>query len=26
VPVAKWRPRYSDYAHLERLVESEVEW
>ena len=26
VPVAKWRPRYSDYAHLERLIESEAEW
>jgi ATP-dependent helicase/nuclease subunit B len=26
VPIAKWRPRYSDYAHLERLVESEDEW
>ncbi len=26
VPVAKWRPRYSDYAHLERLTESEDEW
>ena len=26
VPVAKWRPRFSDYAHLERLVESEAEW
>jgi ATP-dependent helicase/nuclease subunit B len=25
VPVAKWRPRYSDYAHLERLTESETE-
>jgi hypothetical protein len=25
VPVAKWRPRYSDYAHLERLTESEDE-
>jgi ATP-dependent helicase/nuclease subunit B len=25
VPVAKWRPRYSDYAHLERLPESEAE-
>jgi ATP-dependent helicase/nuclease subunit B len=24
VPVAKWRPRYSDYAHLERLTESET--
>jgi ATP-dependent helicase/nuclease subunit B len=26
VPIAKWRPRYSDYAHLERLTESEDEW
>jgi len=26
VPVTKWRPRYSDYAHLERLSESEDEW
>jgi ATP-dependent helicase/nuclease subunit B len=26
VPVAKWRPRYSDYAHLERLTEVEDEW
>lgn len=26
VPVAKWRPRYSDYAHLERLTEIEDEW
>ena len=26
VPVAKWQPRYSDYAHLERLIESEAEW
>lgn len=25
VPVAKWRPRYSDYTHLERLTESEDE-
>jgi ATP-dependent helicase/nuclease subunit B len=25
VPIAKWRPRYSDYTHLERLVENEVE-
>jgi ATP-dependent helicase/nuclease subunit B len=25
VPIAKWRPRYSDYAHLERLLESEAE-
>jgi len=25
VPVAKWRPRYSDYTHIERLPESEVE-
>jgi ATP-dependent helicase/nuclease subunit B len=25
VPVAKWRPRFSDYTHLERLSESEVE-
>jgi ATP-dependent helicase/nuclease subunit B len=25
VPVAKWRPRYSDYAHLERLTEGEAE-
>ncbi|HTW52166.1 MAG TPA: PD-(D/E)XK nuclease family protein, partial [Stellaceae bacterium] len=25
VPVAKWKPRYSDYAHLERLTESEDE-
>jgi ATP-dependent helicase/nuclease subunit B len=26
-PVQKWRPRYSDYAHLERLGESdEDEW
>ena len=25
VPVAKWRPRYSDYTHLERLSESEDE-
>jgi ATP-dependent helicase/nuclease subunit B len=25
VPVAKWRPRFSDYAHLERLGESEAE-
>jgi ATP-dependent helicase/nuclease subunit B len=24
VPVAKWQPRYSDYAHLERLDESEA--
>jgi ATP-dependent helicase/nuclease subunit B len=26
VPIAKWRPRYSDYAHLERLAETENEW
>ncbi len=26
VPIARWRPRYSDYAHLERLTESEDEW
>ncbi|HWB49163.1 MAG TPA: double-strand break repair protein AddB [Stellaceae bacterium] len=26
VPIEKWRPRYSDYAHLERLIESETEW
>jgi ATP-dependent helicase/nuclease subunit B len=26
VPIAKWAPRYSDYAHLERLIESEAEW
>jgi ATP-dependent helicase/nuclease subunit B len=26
VPILKWRPRYSDYAHLERLIESEAEW
>jgi ATP-dependent helicase/nuclease subunit B len=25
VPIARWRPRYSDYAHLERLSESEAE-
>jgi ATP-dependent helicase/nuclease subunit B len=25
VPVAKWRPRYSDYTHLERLIETEAE-
>jgi len=25
VPVEKWRPRYSDYAHLERLTEGEDE-
>jgi ATP-dependent helicase/nuclease subunit B len=25
VPVLRWRPRYSDYAHLERLGESEIE-
>jgi ATP-dependent helicase/nuclease subunit B len=25
VPVARWRPRYSDYFHLERLDESEPE-
>jgi ATP-dependent helicase/nuclease subunit B len=24
VPVARWQPRYSDYAHLERLDESEI--
>jgi len=24
VPVARWQPRYSDYAHLERLDESEA--
>ena len=24
VPAAKWRPRYSDYAHLERLDEGET--
>lgn len=24
VPVAQWQPRYSDYAHLERLDESET--
>jgi len=24
VPVARWAPRYSDYAHLERLDESET--
>ena len=26
VPRAKWKPRYSDYQHLERLEESEDEW
>jgi ATP-dependent helicase/nuclease subunit B len=26
VPVAKWRPRFSDYAHLERLIEVDAEW
>jgi ATP-dependent helicase/nuclease subunit B len=26
VPILKWRPRFSDYAHLERLIESEPEW
>jgi len=26
VPLEKWRPRYSDYTHLERLGESEEEW
>jgi ATP-dependent helicase/nuclease subunit B len=26
VPVAKWRPRYSDYTHLERLTEVEDDW
>jgi ATP-dependent helicase/nuclease subunit B len=26
VPRERWRPRYSDYAHLERLGESEEEW
>jgi ATP-dependent helicase/nuclease subunit B len=25
VPLEKWRPRYSDYTHLERLAESETE-
>ena len=25
-PIAKWRPRYSDYTHLERLPENEAEW
>ena len=25
VPVAQWRPRFSDYAHLERLDEAEAE-
>jgi hypothetical protein len=25
VPVEKWRPRYSDYTHLERVGESELE-
>lgn len=25
VPVAKWRPRYSDYAHLERILDSGAE-
>jgi ATP-dependent helicase/nuclease subunit B len=25
VPLEKWRPRFSDYAHLERLEESEAE-
>ena len=25
VPVMKWRPRYSDYAHLERVSDSEIE-
>ncbi|HEX6441523.1 MAG TPA: double-strand break repair protein AddB [Stellaceae bacterium] len=24
VPVAQWKPRYSDYAHLERLEEAEA--
>jgi ATP-dependent helicase/nuclease subunit B len=24
VPIARWKPRYSDYAHLERLDESEA--
>ena len=26
VPVAQWRPRFSDYEHLERLDPVEVEW
>ncbi|MBV8775606.1 MAG: hypothetical protein JO258_00270, partial [Alphaproteobacteria bacterium] len=25
VPREKWRPRYSDYTHLERLDEGEIE-
>jgi len=25
VPVARWKPRYSDYTHLERLDDSEAE-
>jgi hypothetical protein len=25
VPLEKWKPRYSDYFHLERLSESEGE-
>jgi ATP-dependent helicase/nuclease subunit B len=26
VPRERWKPRYSDYAHLERLEETEEEW
>jgi ATP-dependent helicase/nuclease subunit B len=26
VPRTKWKPRYSDYQHLERLEDSEDEW
>jgi len=24
VPIAQWQPRFSDYAHLERLDEAEA--